>query len=1211
LKKTTKLLLSTGLTLSMLLTGIAPAAPEAAMESHVSKAKDYEGILKRYNLNLDGKAKVQQIKKDDKEELFSPDKLIIKYKQPLSAAEHKKAGTKLIHRVSSLNYDIVQVTGKTKLEEAAKAYASMHNVLSISRSANIKRLGIPDLKASEMYHLKTLNVDKALTLAGKHAVRVAVIDTGIDAKHPELKNKIVANINVMNPMQKGAPDVHGTHVAGIIGAEKNNGLGGYGVNPNVKLISIDVFNRSFFTSDYIVAEGIMEAIEQKAQVINMSLGGAYSSPILEEAVKKALDANITIVAAAGNSGSDTLEYPASYEGVISVGASNDKNELAFFSNYGTAVDVVAPGEGIYSPVFDIDKKSSFMKLDGTSMASPMVAGTAALILSKNPKLTPYQIQYILTKTAKDLGEKGYDLKYGHGLVDPVAALQFNPKQIPANPAIPDKDVLKKAVKVDVISTVVKSGKITRVNQTNWYQLKVKEGEWIQTKLKGAKLFDYKYELLFYPEGQEKPSQRFTVNDVGANQEEGNLFRATVAGTLAIGVKDASGNYNENGRSTYTLTVEKGTGLLDDGNTEQTPIKIESLPYQSDEKQSPFYFTNELEVVPGEGEEPVDGELPEEDPNEEPVEDPNDEPMEEEPAAEDPAEPSEDMPIVLPGDSDYFRFTVPAEESVAYKTVKTSVSNVPGINSTLNVFMIESMKDEESGATIEEKILIDSVDENGFGAGETLTIQAIPGKEYLLEVTNKPFFHPFMFLFEEPVIDLTRSYTSHIPYTVSIDTKTLPADEDGYPMMEETPEEALKKGDIDTYLNKKENLQKKLLDPSMIFFGRDDWTQRILDSALPYKNGNQVTGYFQYSGDEDWYAFRPSKKAIYEFVFMANHEHEIPVIEIYTYDAKTKQLNWLGTNEWGLLGDSSLQKTYRVGLKNNQTYYINVRHKNYRASFYGYSFTSKVLVDNVMDTFENNDEFEQAKSIAFQPIQGNFASIGDVDIYYFKSDKDGLFGFALQLLNVPSKYQKLPKDMQFPIDPYILVIEDTNGNKQLDKGEEGRYVLTDRGWFNDEERGSFKAKKGKGYFLLTGNYYSFDTSLMPYQLTIVNTNRKDEDHGSVIKNNVPSKPIALKKEKNGFVGTGWLNVSNKGDVDVYKLKLDKNQKVKIKLDVPADIDGVVTLYEAKGKQLVKADQYGTGDAEYFVANLKKGTYFIKVEDVNGNASISPYKLTIQN
>jgi hypothetical protein len=1210
LKKTTKLLLSTGLTLSMLLTGIAPAAPEAAMESHVSKSKDYEGILKRYNLKLDGKAKVQQIKKDDKGELFSPDKLIIKYKQPLSAAEHKKAGTKLIHRVSSLNYDIVQVTGKTKLEEAAKAYASMHNVLSISRSANIKRLGIPDLKASEMYHLKTLNVDKALTLAGKHAVRVAVIDTGINAKHPELKNKIVANINVMNPMQKGAPDVHGTHVAGIIGAEKNNGLGGYGVNPNVKLISIDVFNRSFFTSDYIVAEGIMEAIEQKAQVINMSLGGAYSSPILEEAVKKALDANITIVAAAGNSGSDTLEYPASYEGVISVGATNDKNELAFFSSYGTAVDVVAPGEGIYSPVYDIDKGSSFMKLDGTSMASPMVAGTAALLLSKNPKLTPYQIQYLLTKTAKDLGDKGYDLKFGHGLIDPVAALQFNPKQIPVNPAIPEKDVLKKAEKVDVISAAVKTGKITRVNQTNWYQLEVKEGEWIQTKLKGTKLFDYKCELLFYPKGEQKPYQRVTINDIGAQQEEGNLFQAPAAGTLAIGVKDASGNYSENGKSTYTLTIEKGTGLLDDGNTEETPIKIESLPYRSDIRQSPFYFTNELDVVPVEGEEPVDGEFPEEDPNEDPSEDPNEEPVEEEPVTEEPTEPSEDILPVLPGDSDFFRFTLPTEEGVTFKTVKTSVSGVPGINSSLNVYMIERMEDEESGETFEEKVWIDSVDETGYGAGETLTFQGIPGKEYMLEVTNKPFFDPWMFLYEESVIDLTRSYTSHVPYSVSIDTKTLPADEDGYPMMEETPEEALKAGDFDSYLNKKENLRQKLLDPLMILNG-DDWINRILESALPYKNGDQATGYFQYSGDEDWYAFTPSKKAIYEFTFTANHEHEIPVIEIYTYDEKTKQLNWLGTNAWGLLGGSILQNTYRIGLNDNQTYYMSVRHENYRASFHAYSFTTKVLVDNVMDTFENNDEFEKAKSIAIQPIQGNFASIGDVDIYYFKSDKDGLFGFALQPLNIPSKYQKLPKDVQFPIDPVIVVIEDTNGNKKLDKEEEGKYVLTDRGWLNEEERGSFKAKKGKGYFILTYNYYSFDTSVMPYQLTIANTNRKDEDHGSVIKNNVPSKPIALKKEKNGFVGTGWFNVSNKGDVDVYKLTLDKNQKINIKLDVPADIDGVVTLYEAKGKQLVKADQYGKGDAEYFVANLKKGTYFIKVEDVYGNASVSPYKLTIQN
>ena len=151
------------------------------------------------------------------------------------------------------------------------------------------------------------------------------------------------------------------------------------------------------------------AIEQGADIINMSLGGYGESPLMKEAVKKAIDNGITVVAAAGNESTDDYSFPASFEGVISVGSTNDRNKLSSYSNYGPSIDVVAPGEDVYGTVFDAKKGSSFVKFSGTSMASPVVAGVASLLKSKYPNLKPHEIKAILEMTSKDLGERGYDL----------------------------------------------------------------------------------------------------------------------------------------------------------------------------------------------------------------------------------------------------------------------------------------------------------------------------------------------------------------------------------------------------------------------------------------------------------------------------------------------------------------------------------------------------------------------------------------------------------------------------------------------------------------------------------------------------------------------------------------------------------------------------------------------------------------------------------
>jgi subtilisin family serine protease len=1182
MKKVQKASFITVLIIGLILSSLGQTGTIYATSQPESTQKSYEDALKK--LGFKGSSTQSVSTSKEEQDVFNDDLLVIKYKKGIPSSEHQKMGAKLVKKVSSLQYDIVKVTDKKNLEKVAANYLKREDILSVSKSAKISKLAVPDQKRSSMYHLDTLKIDDAAKIAGKNKVKVAVVDTGIDTSHPELKNKITYNYNVMNPLKKGAPDLHGTHVAGIIAAEKNNEVGGYGVNPNVSILSIDVFNRSMFSSDYTVAEGILEAVKQKAQVINLSLGSTYASPIIEDAINKAIEANITVVAAAGNSGANMLEYPASFNGVISVGATNSENKLADFSTYGPAVDVVAPGEDIYSSAFDVDKGATYMELDGTSMASPVVAGTVSLLLSKNPKLTPNQIQYILNKTATDLGSKGYDTTYGFGLINPINALKYDSKNLPSVEKIKEDQLLEKAKKIEVAPSSVQKGAITKLYQTDWYQFSTNENEYFQLNVKPTnKSNDYKYEIYFFPEGEtETAAEHVIVNDVTEGLEEGSLYKAPGAGTIVIGVKDALKKYNETAKQTYTLNVSKQTELKDDGLTEENMLQLTGFPFTSGD----LFFTEEQ--VFEEVTEPT--ELTEEVPTEETSTEEEEQPVEE----------------IISGDSDYFTFTVP-ENTENTETYKFSTTGVTGIDATLNLYMVE--KFEIDGEVIEEKILYDSSNSQGFGKGETLSFNGQPGATYILEVTNNPFSDELMFLLMGEELDLTRSFSSSIPYHVTVEKNTLPADEDQFPeapfdYSEEVTEEVFEQA-----VKTKEIARNSILDELLALIEEEeDYYGLIPEIALPYPVGETKTGHFQYSGDEDWYALALDKSGLYEFSY--NSKGAEAGIEIYQQDAISGDFSQVATNAvYDINGQSQLEKI-NVGLKSDQVYYIKLADPMYRPNLDAYTFSTKFIADAPKDNQESNDIYADAKALKEGTVTGNFASEQDLDMFYYKATKSGIYGYHVNPLKNTNS-SNLPKETQRKIDPVVFVIEDTDGDKELDVEEEGKMTITDSGFSGDEERGSFNAVKDKGYFVVTFDYYG-TSSFQNYNLTFASSAKVDEDKGSVIKKNVPSKPISLNADKKGNLsGTGYMNVSsNKGDVDYYKLVIkDQKQKYKVKLQLPKDLDGVIALYEANGKQLLNKDHYGLGDSEDFYINLKKGTYYFKVEDANGTASISPYQLTL--
>lgn len=1170
--------LAVGLATSLVVGSFLPSASLAALKE--SSQSVYEQ-LERLGVKQNSVKSSQVTKGEDKK--FVENQLIVKYTTPLSTSDHRKAGGKLVRRFSSLGYDVVEVSSKSKLEAVAAEYAKLSNVTSVSRSAYVKRLGT-DLKASTMYHLKALHLPKVQKMAGKHKVKVAVIDTGVDASHPELKNKVVANKNAMNPLKKGLPDAHGTHVAGIIAAEKDNGVGGYGVAPNADIISIDVFNRSFFASDYTIAEGILEAIDQKADVINMSLGSSYPSPIIQDAVQKAIDAGITVVAAAGNDGADILNYPASFDGVISVGATNDKNELAEFSTYGPSLDVVAPGEAIYAPVYDHSKGSSFVEMSGTSMASPVVAGAVALLLSKYPDLTPYQVNYILTKTAKDLGEKGHDLKYGYGMIDIEKILSFNPKNIPADPAVEETSVLSKAKDLGTFTSKKLTGKLVKLNQADLYKTKMAKGEHIQLNLEGTSKYDLKYELYFFKNGEKKPAQKVVVNDVREGHVEGGLFTAPEDGTLVIAVKDSFGKYNESGKLSYELMLEKGSEMMDDGNTMESPKEIPYLPYYSSLE---YYYTDELNALEEDSVEEESGE--------------NEETM-----PEDSEAPNEEMEIH--GDSDFFKFTVPGNIEDGMKTIRIQLSDVPGINPSLKLHMVEKFEGEEFVYEM------DMADAKGYGKGEELIFNAMPGQEFMVEVTNKPFIDPFMMFFFGQEIDKDRSYSSLLPYQLKFDIKELPADEDGLPFemgMEKGIEEELVEGDLESYVAKKKEIEQKALEQYVN--PMEEMINMIKEAALSVEEGEAKEGFVQLMGDEDWFAFTPESDSIFEVKMDKTNGYKPMGMDVLIYDEKMKDFRFIYSNtEFSLIDWSITAKDkFYLGLQKGQTYYFRVADPMYRPSFEPYRFMIKTKVKNTADAYEINNDFDQAVKISTRAITGNYSGTADVDTYYFKPNKEGVYGISVEPKALPAKYKNVPEELKSSIDPVVVIIEDTNGNGKMDKEEEGKETIVDYGFFNDEERAGFKTKKNAGYFVLTMDWYG-KSSLMPYVLNIDEANKVDEDKGSVVKSNIPSKPLALKQVgKDKYYAYGYFNLTeNKGDTDYYKIYLSTAKEYTIILETPSDIDGKVTVYDAKGKQVAQSDVYGRGDHEIFTAKLGKGPYYIKVEDSTGAASTDPYKIILK-
>ncbi|RJP66410.1 MAG: T9SS C-terminal target domain-containing protein [Ignavibacteriales bacterium] len=361
----------------------------------------------------------------------------------------------------------VETDSDLSQSELENIFSSVADVEYVQKSNTYKIDIIPDDEhLSEQWGLVNTNSFSAWDITkGSDTVVVGVIDTGIDYLHEDISSNIFINknedLNVNNKLdaadlngidddnngfvddvigwdftdRQGFPfdstggdylnwdnnplddNGHGTNVAGIIAAESNNKIGISGIAPNVKLLNLRAFDPTGNGEEDDVAAAILYAVKQKVKVINMSFGDASFSLVLKDVINYAYNKGVILIASAGNDGKNILHYPSGYSEVLSVGASTKEDYIANFSNYGSTIDLIAPGSEIFTTAIG----NGYTSIAGTSAAAPFVSGVAALIKSvKN--FSPDEVYQVLKSTSDDIQPVGWDDRSGAGRLNAFNAL---------------------------------------------------------------------------------------------------------------------------------------------------------------------------------------------------------------------------------------------------------------------------------------------------------------------------------------------------------------------------------------------------------------------------------------------------------------------------------------------------------------------------------------------------------------------------------------------------------------------------------------------------------------------------------------------------------------------------------------------------------------------------------------------------------------------
>ncbi len=362
-----------------------------------------------------------------------PGRAIVRFQQGRLGTGISSLGTAIRGQIDPLGIAVVDTTDNRAVRALADLRSSGAIVYSEPETVVSCNLALSHPMASRQGGLRSVGAPRAWDWTrGRPEVVVAILDTGIDLEHPDLRARLVPGISFVPGTFSPQDDHgHGTHVGGIVAAEPVTPDGALGVAPGCRLMPVKVLDAQGAGTTSRICQGIVWAVDHGARVLNLSLGGAGGGKSLEAAVAYAISRGVVVVAAMGNEGANVQEYPAGYPGVIAVGATDDEGRIASFSNVGRWISVSAPGSDVYSTLpmrsftllsEDPGAAPGHGVLSGTSMATPFVSGVAALVLSAQPALSPDAVRARLERTAQDLATPGFDTMTGFGLVQADLAL---------------------------------------------------------------------------------------------------------------------------------------------------------------------------------------------------------------------------------------------------------------------------------------------------------------------------------------------------------------------------------------------------------------------------------------------------------------------------------------------------------------------------------------------------------------------------------------------------------------------------------------------------------------------------------------------------------------------------------------------------------------------------------------------------------------------
>jgi subtilisin family serine protease len=364
----------------------------------------------------------------------------------------------------------------------APADASARTPSAVMTKTAMDLPGKPDdpLLGRQTY-LSLIGADRAWALAPGMAtdLTIAVVDTGIDLDHPDLKDNLVAGINLISPGKPPDDDNgHGTRVAGVLAASGNNGIGTAGVLWKAKIMPVKALDSSGFGDEQVLGEAIVKAVDAGAKIVVLSVGLYRYSPYMRDVVLYAEKHGVLLVAASGNDGRSkgdkaAVKYPAAYPTVLAVAGAAADGSPERGSNAGPEIDIAAAWE-----VYTTARGGGYRQEEGTSMAAPQVAAAAALVWTKEPNLKVWQVRERLMQTAQDIGAPGRDNQSGAGLLRVDLALSAAATADAREP----NDTRQRAAALPVTNQI--AGALSGGSDTDWFRIDVPHDGWLSLAFEG-------------------------------------------------------------------------------------------------------------------------------------------------------------------------------------------------------------------------------------------------------------------------------------------------------------------------------------------------------------------------------------------------------------------------------------------------------------------------------------------------------------------------------------------------------------------------------------------------------------------------------------------------------------------------------------------------------------------------------------------------------